>query len=102
MRVQCPFHVTLNVHGLAPIGDRQVLEQVLEQARDGAHSSVSQYDLSGSTARCHANHNKSGKLRESSQGYITRACVRHRTRFIFLHSLRTQYLFYLVIRTAFR
>ena len=37
--------------------------QVLEQGRNGAHNSISRYNLSGSTARCHANHNKSVKLR---------------------------------------
>ena len=42
---------------------RQALEHVLEQGRNDDHSSISLCILSGSTARCHTNHNKSRKLR---------------------------------------
>ena len=74
---QYPFHVNLSAHGAVPIGDHQVL--------DSAHSSISRYNLSGSTARCHANYNKSGTsaYASSSHGCVTPACVRHCTRFIF-------------------
>ena len=81
-RVQCLFLVNLNAHGSAPIGDRQVLEH----ARNDAHSSISRYNPSRSTALCYANHNKPGKLRGLTRPRKDTCAIAHASFFFFFSS----------------
>ena len=61
----CLFHALRLTHMCACNVARAVLfsRQVLEKGRNGAHSPISLHNLSGSTARCHANHNSSRQWR---------------------------------------
>ena len=71
--------------------------QVLEQGRNDAYNSIFRYNLSGSTAFCHANHNKSGKLRglRKAASRLHACAIAHAS--FFLPSPLVQCSFYLAI-----
>ena len=95
LRVQYPFDVNVRPN-----------HQVLEQAETATIAPFPGYNLSGSTARCHANHNKSRKFRALTHRHRKaaprlHACAIAHASF-FLPSPRAQCSLYHVIWNIFR